>query len=265
MRHPAGAPSHAEQVRSVSARTAGAVLAVGGAEPLTSPVHLLRGEPGTPPEVLLLAPREHPVAALARRRPGGTGLVEVTDTAPVALREPVRGLAWLRGAVHPVAPRQERSLALLLAASHPVDALLDVGGAATLLRVVVGSAVLADATGAAAVTADTLAAARPDPFTPVADAWLRHLDTTHRDLLGALTRHLPPALHRGTPRPLGLDRWGLALRVEAAAPGTAPDVDVRLPFAAPVRDAAALGAALRALAGCPFRRGLTARSARPTA
>lgn len=265
MRHPRGGPSHAEQVRTVSTRTAPAVLAVAGADPLPSPVHLLRGGPGAPPEVVLLVPREHPVAKLARRRPGGTGLVEVTDTAPVALREPVRALAWLRGAVHPVAPQQERSLALLLAASHPVDALLDVGRHATLLRVVVGSAVLADATGAAAVTADDLAAARPDPFTPVADAWLRHLDTTHRDLLGALTRHLPPALHRGTPRPLVLDRWGLGLRVEAPTPGAAADVDVRLSFAAPVRDAAALGTALRALAGCPFRRGLTARGAHPAA
>ncbi|GAB2918994.1 DUF2470 domain-containing protein [Rhodococcus aerolatus] len=263
MRHPATTPSHAEQVRTVSARTAGAVLALGGADPLASPVHLLRDGSGGAPEVLLLAPREHPVAELAGRHPGGTGLLEVTDTAPVALREPVRGLAWLRGTVHAVAPRQQRSLALLLAARHPVDALLDVGRGATLLRVVVGSAVLADASGAAAVTAADLAAAAPDPFTDVADAWLRHLDTTHRDLIGALARHLPPTRHRGVPRPLALDRWGLTLRVEAP-PGSGPDVDVRLGFAAPVRDTASLQAALRALAGCPLRRGLTARSARPT-
>ena len=60
---------------------------------------------------------------------------------------------------------------------------------------------------------------------------------------------------RGRVRPLGLDRYGVRLRVEAED----GDHDVRLPFTKPVDDVAALGRAIRVLMGCPFLNGLRAR------
>ena len=65
------------------------------------------------------------------------------------------------------------------------------------------------------------------------------------------------SLRRGRIRPLGLDRYGLRLRVERAD----GEHDVRLPFAAPVNDVTGLGRAIRVLMGCPFLNGLRARRA----
>jgi hypothetical protein len=62
-------------------------------------------------------------------------------------------------------------------------------------------------------------------------------------------------LRRGRVRPLSLDRYGVALRVE----GDDGDHDVRLPFAKPVDDVPSLGQAIRVLLGCPFLNGLRAR------
>ncbi|EUA56795.1 hypothetical protein I553_8849 [Mycobacterium xenopi 4042] len=63
------------------------------------------------------------------------------------------------------------------------------------------------------------------------------------------------ALRRGDVRPLGLDRYGVRLRVETAD----GDRDVRLPFRKPVDDVAGLSQAIRLLMGCPFANGLRAR------
>ena len=42
---------------------------------------------------------------------GLPAVLELTDLAPLALRERVRSLVWLRGTVHPVPPNAERILA----------------------------------------------------------------------------------------------------------------------------------------------------------
>ena len=65
----------------------------------------------------------------------------------------------------------------------------------------------------------------------------------------------PCSLRRGRVRPLGLDRYGVQLRVE----GEDGDHDVRLPFAKPVDDVTGLSQAIRVLMGCPFLNGLRAR------
>ena len=65
----------------------------------------------------------------------------------------------------------------------------------------------------------------------------------------------PTPLRRGRVRPLGLDRYGVQLRVE----NEDGDHDVRLPFATPVDDVTGLSQAIRVLMGCPFLNGLRAR------
>jgi Protein of unknown function (DUF2470) len=117
------------------------------------------------------------------------------------------------------------------------------------------SVVVTDATGAEAVDSAALLAAQPDPFCAFESCWIRHLDTAHRDVVARLASRLPARLRRGDVRPLGIDRYGMRLRVESAE----GDRDVRLPFRAPVDDVVGLGKAIRILLGCPFVNGLRAR------
>ena len=58
------------------------------------------------------------------------------------------------------------------------------------------------------------------------------IDAAHRDVVARLAAKLPGPLRRGRVRPLGLDRYGVRLRVE----GDDGDHDVRLPFTNPVDD-----------------------------
>lgn len=254
----ASAPSHAERVRTACARAEVAVLAVGGAEPVATTVHLVRGDAGHPADVVLVVPQDTAATALAWQggRGGTPAVLEVTDCTPLALREPVRALVWLRGRLHAVGPERARGLAGAVAETHPHPALLDVGHGASVLRLELDSAVLADSAGAAAVTPAELGAAAVDPFAADEDAWLTHLDTEHPELLPLLARRLPLPLRQGRVRPLGIDRHGIRLRVERSL----GDADVRLPFPAPVDTPAALSRALRVLVGCPFLNGLRARS-----
>ncbi|HEX4705414.1 MAG TPA: DUF2470 domain-containing protein, partial [Pseudonocardiaceae bacterium] len=110
------------------------------------------------------------------------------------------------------------------------------------------SLVLADGEGTGSLRPADFAAGAPDPFCPYEDHWLRHLDLAHRDVVGMLTHLLPEHLRGGHVRPLGLDRLGLRLRVEAPD----ADHDVRLAFSEPVDTPGALGTELRRLVGCPF-------------
>jgi hypothetical protein len=115
--------------------------------------------------------------------------------------------------------------------------------------------VVTDATGAEAVDAADLLAARPDPFCAFESCWIRHLDTDHGDVVARLAARLPARLRRGDVRPLGVDRYGVRLRVESDD----GDRDIRLPFRMPVDDVTGLGQAIRVLMGCPFVNGLRAR------
>ena len=125
-----------------------------------------------------------------------------------------------------------------------------------LLRLEIESVVVADATGAESVGVGALLEARPDPFCAMETRWLRHIDADHRDVVARLAAKLPGPLRRGRVRPLGLDRYGVRLRVE----GEDGDHDVRLPFTQPGRRRApGLSQAIRILMGCPFVNGLRAR------
>ncbi|MGV0792070.1 DUF2470 domain-containing protein [Mycolicibacterium sp. XJ1819] len=256
------APTTAERVRSTFARPGDAMLAVDDLDPVDSPVHHLLDDGS----FAVTVPAD---GALARRvAAAGTGgeqaVLEMTDYAPLPLRERVRSLVWVRGRVYDVPESGVAALLDLLAAQNPNPALLQVNSGSraadasnrhTLMRLEIDSVVVADSTGAEAVALGALLAARPDPFFAMESRWLQHLESAHREVVDRLADRLPMSLRRGRVRPLGLDRYGVRLRVE----GADGDHDVRLPFAKPVEDVTGLSQAIRILMGCPFLNGLRAR------
>jgi hypothetical protein len=254
------APTTAERIRSACARGGGAMLAVEGVEPVATPIHHLL-EDGS---FALTVPVDGMVAGLVigAGSAGVQAVLEMTDYAPLPLREPVRSLVWIRGRLRDVPAAHVAPTLDLIAAKDPNPALLQVnsGDESTdpryaLMRLEIESVVVADATGAESVGLDTLLAAQPDPFCEMESCWLQHMDSAHRDVVDRLATRLPMSLRQGRVRPLGLDRYGVQLRVENAD----GDHDVRLPFAKPVDDVTGLSQAIRVLMGCPFLNGLRAR------
>jgi Protein of unknown function (DUF2470) len=258
------APTTAERIRSTCVRAGGALLAVESAEPLTTPLHHLLADGSFAVGVPIGGPVAEQVVDCGAT--GASAVLELADYAPLPLREPVRSLVWIRGRLHQVSPSAVSGLLDLIAAEHPQPALLQVqtpgsglvadGDTQYLLaRMEIESVVVTDATGAEAVDAAALLAARPDPFSALESSWIKYLDTVHRDVVARLAARLPARLRRGDVRPLGIDRYGMRLRVESAE----GDRDVRLPFRKPVDDIVGLGQAIRVLMGCPFVNGLRAR------
>ncbi len=198
----------------------------------------------------MLLADEHPLVAAAWQAPRGElgAVLEVADPTPVRLREPVRGLLWLTGLLHLPEASEAHAAVLDVAEQRPDSRLLDAGHGATVLRLESASLVVADSEGTHPVGVAEFNDAAPDPFCLLEDGWLRHLELSHRDVVGPLTRHLPERLRGGHVRPLGLDRYGLRLRVESAD----GDHDVRLAFTRPVTGHDDLGLELRRLVGCPF-------------
>lgn len=257
------APTTAERIRSACVRAGGAILAAEGVEPVATPVHHLL-EDGS---FAITVPAYGKLAGMVINS-GASGMqavLEMTDYAPLPLREPVRSLVWTSGLLRHVPPRDVAGLLDLIATENPNPALLQVNTGTvdattgdtpyTLVRLEVESVVVADSTGAESVGLSTLLEAKPDPFCTLESCWLQHLESAHRDVVDRLADRLPTTLRRGRVRPLGLDRYGVQLRVE----DTDGDHDVRLPFAKPVDDVSGLSQAIRVLMGCPFLNGLRAR------
>jgi hypothetical protein len=253
---PCAAPTTAERIRSTCIRADGALLAIEGAEPVTTPLHHLLSDGSFAVAI--------PLGAAAAE--GAQAVLELADYAPLPLREPVRSLVWIRGQLQPVPMPAVPAMLDLIATEDPNPALLQVHTAAssqpaendaryTLLRLELDSVVVTDATGAESVGVASLLAARPDPFCALESCWIRHLDSAHRDVVARLASRLPARLRRGDVRPLGIDRYGVRLRIESAD----GDSDVRLPFRKPVDDVVGLSQAIRVLMGCPFVNGLRAR------
>ncbi|MFW0786276.1 DUF2470 domain-containing protein [Gordonia sp. CPCC 206044] len=241
-------PSDAELIQTACRRVAAATLAIEGTETTSvNVVHLFESQ------AFVLVPTDSDAMVLTADSPDGLqAMIEVTDCAPIDLRERVRSLIWLNGNLHAVPGNLERDLAVEIATEHPDDGLLDLGHGSSMLRLQIDSAVIATSSGAAAVTAPDLAGAEPDPFWEYEGDWIAHLDADHADVIGQLARKLPRELRNGRVRPLGLDRFGIRFRIE----GPAGDSDVRLPFPRPVADVRELSLALRGLAGCPFMNSL---------
>ena len=258
------APTTAERIRSTCVRAGGALLAVEGSEPLTTPLHHLLGDGS----FAVAVPVGGAVATHLGdcEADGAQAVLELADYAPLPLREPIRSLVWIRGRLQQVPLPTVPGLLDRIAAEDANPALLQVqtpesGPIAAddtrylLARLEIESVVVTDATGAEAVDVATLLAARPDPFCAFESCWIRHLDIAHRDVVARLAARLPARLRRGDVRPLGVDRYGVRLRVESAD----GDRDVRLPFRQPVDDVTGLGQAIRVLMGCPFVNGLRPR------
>jgi len=271
------APTTAERIRSACVRAGGALLALetqgtneakrageNGEErqdPVVTPVHHL-----LPDGSFALALPVDRYRDAVRPVSGSQALLELTDYAPLPLREPVRSLVWVRGRLREIHPAAITRTLDLIASEWPNPALLqvdtpksapshDADPRYTLLRLEIASVVVTDATGAEPVGVDDLLAARPDPFCEVEASLLWHLDSAHNDVVARLVSRLPAPLRRGQVRPLGLDRYGVRFRVESDD----GDRDVRLPFHKPVDDMTGLSQAIRVLMGCPFINGLRAR------
>ncbi|MBV9847844.1 MAG: DUF2470 domain-containing protein [Kutzneria sp.] len=193
---------------------------------------------------------DHPLVAAAQWAPRAemTAMLELADAAPVPLREPVRGLLWIAGWLRVLDGDEARSAALEVAKHRPDPRLLDIGHGVAVLRLTPVSIIVADAEGTSSVQPGEFAAAEPDPFALYEDGWLRHLELSHRDVVDLLRRHVTDELRGGHVRPLGLDRFGLRLRVEAVD----CDHDVRIAFDRPVTTLKELAGQLRRLLGCPF-------------
>jgi len=258
------APTTAERIRSVCASAAGALVAVDNGRPVAAPIaHLL--DDGS---FALTLPVDC-AGAPGHLAAGPQTLLELTDYAPLALREPVRAVVWVRGRLTQVPPEAVIPMLDRIASERPDPALLQVetprsvhrGGELryALLRLDVVSVVAADTAGAEPVGLAELLTARPDPFCEIESTLLRHLDTAHPDVMSRIVSRLPAPLRRGRVRPLGIDRCGMRFRVERAD----GDHDVRLPFHTPVSDMAGLNRAVRVLMGCPFLNGLRPRTKPP--
>lgn len=241
-------PNAAERARTIAARR-GYCSLLPASEFTAKVVPLLHHVHPDGSATLLLADR-HPLMGAARRVRRGelTAVLELADPAPVRLREPVRGLLWITGWLRVLDRDAGRAAVMAVAEQQPDPRLLDAGYSASVLRLSPVSLVIADAEGTCSMLPSEFAAADPDPFCLLEDNWLRHLDLTHRDVVGLLARHVPDGLRGGHIRPLGLDRFGLRLRVESAG----EDHDVRLAFSRPVSTPQEVAGELRRLVGCPF-------------
>ena len=183
------------------------MVAVEGIEPVASPVHHLLDDGS----FAITVPEAGPLAGIAMTAgsAGAQAVLEMTDYAPLPLREPVRSLVWIRGRLHHVPSDEVPALLDLIATENPNPALLQVNSSDdnhTLMRLEIESVVVADATGAESVGLGALLQARPDPFCALESGWLQHMESAHRDVVDRLATRLPMTLRQGRVRPLGLDR-----------------------------------------------------------
>ena len=199
---------------------------------------------------VLLLDDDDPVLPLLRERGGElAAMLELTDRAPVDLREPVRALLWITGRIRLPDAEAARRIAVQVADTHPHPDLLRLGHGATLVRLDAGFAVLSDAEGTAALAPIELAAARPDPFCrvrartgwPTSSGRIRRCSTRSP---ATCRRRCATGGRPGSDRS-AVDRCGLRLRVETAH----GDHDVRLAW----REQAMTVAELRAQLGLAGR------------
>ncbi|MPQ99616.1 DUF2470 domain-containing protein [Modestobacter sp. I12A-02628] len=245
---PAVRPTAAERARTVSRRPSAAVCAAG-----ISGSRVLAHTTTADGRVLLVVPTDGELAQAVLGSADGdlAALLMVTDHAPVTLRDPVRAQLWLSGWLAPLHPATQQEALLAFADAYPAGALLDVGRTATLLRLDLAEVVLGEDGHTAEITPEEFAAAVPDPLVAVEAGCLQHLDADHPDQLALFRSRIPGdwLTDGDVVRPLGLDRWGLRLRIERPRGHT----DVRLPFPAPVADVQELKPAMARLL-CAARR-----------
>ena len=235
-------PTPAERARSIACVSSATLCAAGvGESPVLAHTTTAGGE------VLLVVPSDGELLSTVSRSRNGDlpALLTLTDHAPVPLREPIRAQLWISGWLSPVPPAHRAAAALAFADASAAEVLLDVGRTASLVRLDLADLVLGECGPSVEITPEQYAAASPDPLVAVEAEVLQHLDEAHPEALALLRSHplLRDAGPDGAVRPLGLDRWGLRLRIER----TRGCRDVRIPFVRPVTCAGGLQAAMRQL------------------
>ena len=121
------APTTAERIRSACVRAGGALLALekgeahddAHADPVAVPVHHLLHDGS----IALAFPADRDRSA-GRPVSGSQAVLELTDYAPLPLREPVRSLVWVRGRLQQVAPDAVATMLDQIAAECPNPVLL---------------------------------------------------------------------------------------------------------------------------------------------
>ncbi|MEU5877757.1 DUF2470 domain-containing protein [Spirillospora sp. NPDC047279] len=252
-------PSAAERARTLAYGVADGVLAAPGVPyaPVTAHVTEENGRS------LLLIPAASPVAVALKGEPDLPATLRISDVAPVALADRVRGRAWLHGWVTEVPAGERRDAAVRLSRLHPRPELLDLDGNGdwTLLALEVAEVEVDDAWGTATLEPEEYAAASPDPFVAIEGGILEHLDAAHRPELAALVGDRITGRIGGADggpglvpvvRPLSLDRYGMWLRCRYVTGSDGHDehlepLDLRVVFPEPVSDLHSLRCVYRRL------------------
>jgi hypothetical protein len=241
-------PPLAERARTLATRSRTATVVAAGATDRPMPILYQAHRDRT--AVLLLA-MDRALPTLAEVAPGGevSAMLELSDVAPVTMREPVRGLLWITGWLRALSRNQARRASARWAEQRPDSRLLDVGHTANLLWLDPVFAMFSDGEGSGRLHPAALADAEPDPFCRLEYAWLRHLEQYPSDVLRSVVQRLPGArLRCGVQvRPLGIDRLGLRLRIEDADRAH----DMRLAFHCPATTPVRLASELYGLLGSP--------------
>ena len=112
------APTTADRIRSACVRSGGAMLEVQGVEPASTPVHHLLDDGS----FAITVPGDGILAgmAVAAGTAGVQAVLEITDYAPLPLREPVRSLVWIRGRLYGVPFSEVAALLDLIANETPI-------------------------------------------------------------------------------------------------------------------------------------------------
>ena len=232
-------PSPAERARTIACGVGSAALTLPDGSHVEIVAHAADAE-GHP---VLLARADGPVVRTLSGWPDSDmpAALEVTDLAPVPLADRIRGRVWMSGWISEV-PEEERDAALRCVAA--VRTLPEpFAGAWHVLRLDIAELDLVDGWGAADVDVDDYQSARPDPLAVQEPGLMRHLDAAHKRELTALCARIDALAGARTPRALGVDTYGLWVRV--TLDGRA--VNVRFAFPEPVADAYGLQLAYRSL------------------
>ncbi|MGI5356435.1 DUF2470 domain-containing protein [Streptomyces sp. CA-252508] len=238
-------PSRAERVRSVLCAARSLTVTTDGYRCDLAGAHSLdeRGR------LTLRLPADCHLAAAVACAPRGdlAAMLQFTDVAPTSVRDRVRARVTLSGWL-----TEDGSAEPEAAGAGDGDGTVE----GVALRLDAVRATLDTGEGAEGVGLDELVLAGADPLAGHEAALLIHLTDDHPDAVARLARLVEPRHLHGVRRvvPVGLDRYGITLRLEHAR---AHD-DVRLPFAVPLRDAAEFGDRIQALLAaahaCPRRR-----------
>ncbi|NGO75027.1 DUF2470 domain-containing protein [Streptomyces sp. YC504] len=222
-------PSAAERTRTLVQSTCSAVVLVPGAVRAPQDLLMPLAREVTPEgDIHLLFPADAPPVRAATHAQDDelSAVLELTDVAPVAVPQRIRGRAWLSGWLTRVPGQAEPGR--------------------MMLRLELGEISVDDLWGSAKVEPEAFAAAAADPLAEHEAELLQHLHAAHGDqvqLLGSLLGTRVGLTRTERAVPLALDRFGLRIRFT----GEGQCFDARFDFPEPVRDITDLRRAMHQL------------------